>query len=155
MDSDTLARVTQLINKTNQFNLATRRYTEEQVQAMMESAHRWFYWFRLRDRFANHGLIGVLLANRGPEVWTVDTWLMSCRVIGRGVEEFMFQKLLEAARSAAATTLRASYIPTAKNDLVRDLLPRLGFQEIQPGHFELVIPPDAAVAPRKFHFAEG
>ena len=130
VDEITSERVTQLINKTNQFNLTTRRYTREQVVALMGSPRHWFAWFRLRDRYADHGLIAILMAELvSDDTWSVDSWLMSCRVIGRGVEQFMFNRLLEAARNAGATSIRARYVPTAKNEPVRDLLSKLGFAE--------------------------
>jgi FkbH-like protein len=127
VDADTCVRVTQLINKTNQFNLTTKRYSQEEVERRMISPNFWFRWYRLRDRFADHGLIGVLLAEMTGREWTVDTWLMSCRVIGRGVEAFMFRDIAERARRSGAERLRAHYISTAKNKLVEDLLPRFGF----------------------------
>jgi FkbH-like protein len=127
VDADTCVRVTQLINKTNQFNLTTKRYSQEEVHRRMISPEFCFRWYRLRDRFADHGLIGVLLAEMADREWTVDTWLMSCRVIGRGVEAFMFRDMVEYARRSGAERLRAHYIPTAKNKLVEDLLPRFGF----------------------------
>jgi FkbH-like protein len=127
VEADTCVRVTQLINKTNQFNLTTKRYSQEEVNRRMISPDFWFRWYRLRDRFADHGLIGVLLAERTDREWTVETWLMSCRVIGRGVEAFMFRDMVECARRSGADRLRAHYIPTAKNNLVEDLLPRFGF----------------------------
>jgi FkbH-like protein len=123
----TSLRVTQLINKTNQFNLTSRRYTEEEVQRRMVPDNCWFRWYRLRDRFADHGLIGVLLADMLDREWTVDLWLMSCRVIGRGVETFMFRDMVDCARRSGAQRLRAHYIATAKNKLVENLLPRFGF----------------------------
>jgi FkbH-like protein len=127
VDAESRFRVTQLINKTNQFNLTTRRYTLEEVQLRMDSPNCWFHWYRLRDRFADHGLIAVLLAEvSGPE-WIVDTWLMSCRAIGRGVEAFMFRDLVECARRRGAERIHARYIPTAKNKLVENLLPQFGF----------------------------
>jgi FkbH-like protein len=127
VDSDTSIRVTQLINKTNQFNLTSARYNQEEVQRRIASPGCWFRWYRLRDRFADHGLIAVLLADVADREWTVDTWLMSCRVIGRGIEAFMFRDLVQSARCWGADRLRARYIPTAKNKIVEDLLPRFGF----------------------------
>jgi FkbH-like protein len=127
VDPDTCVRVTQLINKTNQFNLTTKRYSQEEVERRMASPEFWFHWYRLRDRFADHGLIGVMLVEVSGVEWKVDTWLMSCRVIGRGVEAFMFRDLVECARRARAERLRAHYIPTQKNKLVEDLLPQFGF----------------------------
>lgn len=146
VDAGTCARVTQLINKTNQFNLTTRRYRQEEVERRMTSQDYWFRWYRLSDRFADHGLIAVLLAAVSHTEWTVDTWLMSCRVIGRGVEAFMFRNLLEGARRSGARRLRAHYIPTAKNKLVENLLPQFGFTATDiPGEFGLDVA--AAVLP--------
>lgn len=128
VDESTCARVTQLVNKTNQFNLTTRRYTESQVAEFARSPKHWFRWFRLRDRFADHGLIAVLLAEKLDSVaWNVDSWLMSCRVIGRGLEEFMFNRLIEAAVLEEVQTMLAEYIPTPKNGIMKDVLPHLGF----------------------------
>jgi FkbH-like protein len=127
IDDKTLLRVTQLINKTNQFNLTTRRYTEEQVRIMSRSSDWWCQWFHIADRFGDHGLIGVILARRGIPSWTVDTWLMSCRVLGRNIEQFMVSVLLKEALNSGATSVLGEFIPTAKNTLVKDLYPRLGF----------------------------
>jgi FkbH-like protein len=131
------ARVAQLINKTNQFNLTTKRYTEEQVRACMSSGRWWLRSFRLRDRFADHGLIGVLLVEKTDESWRVDTWLLSCRVIGRGVEKFMFNTLLEAALAGGAPALAAEYLPSPKNTPVKKLLPDLGFRPSAAGIYFL------------------
>jgi FkbH-like protein len=139
VDPSTAVRAAQLINKTNQFNLTTRRYTQAEVEALMSSPRHLFRWFRLRDRFADHGLIAVLLVEHtGAERWSVDLWLMSCRVIGRGVEQFMYNNLLEAASAAGVAYIDAAYLPSARNQLVEDLLPRLGFTATNnPGHYSL------------------
>jgi FkbH-like protein len=138
VDSQTAVRVAQLINKTNQFNLTTRRYSLEEVERRMRSRDCRFWWFRLRDRFADHGLIAVLLVDVRGDEWLVDLWLMSCRVIGRGVEEYMFNRLVEAALREGGRTVRAQYIPTTKNGLVKDLLPRLGFTPtFEQGAFQM------------------
>jgi FkbH-like protein len=138
VDSETAIRVAQLINKTNQFNLTTKRYSLEEVERRMHSRDCRFWWFRLRDRFADHGLIAVLLADVRGDEWVVDLWLMSCRVIGRGVEEYMFNRLIEVALHEGGRTVLAQYIPTTKNGLVKDLLPRLGFTPtVQPGEFQM------------------
>lgn len=141
----TVLRVTQLINKTNQFNLTTKRYTQDEVHQKMHSPDHWFRWYRLKDRFADHGLIAVLLAGTGP-VWDVDLWLMSCRVIGRGVEEFMFHELVSGARSAGARQILAHYIQTPKNKLVENLLPQFGFVAI-PGTADYTLDVEKAVLP--------
>jgi FkbH-like protein len=127
VDENTCVRVAQLINKTNQFNLTTRRYTEPQVRELMHSDAHWFYWFGLRDKFGDHGLVGVLLASKSDMSWTIDSWLMSCRVIGRDLEYFMIKCLSDAARSSGVNRIIAQYIPTAKNGLVKNLLSDFGF----------------------------
>jgi FkbH-like protein len=138
VDEETSIRVTQLINKTNQFNLTTPRYSQEEVEARMKSPQFWCRWYRLKDRFADHGLIGVLIAQVTGKHWNVDAWLMSCRVIGRGVESFMFRDLVKFARESGADRITARYIPTPKNGPVAQLLPQLGFAEAgQTGDFVL------------------
>jgi FkbH-like protein len=128
VDAQTLPRVAQLINKTNQFNLTTRRYSEDQVAAMAASPDWWCRWFRLADRFGDHGLIGVLLAQKGRPQWRIDTWLMSCRVLGRQMEDFMCFCLLSAAKHEGAAAVLGQYIPSEKNAVVSSLYPRLQFE---------------------------
>jgi FkbH-like protein len=141
VDADTSIRVTQLINKTNQFNLTSPRYSLEEIQSRMTSPMFWCRWYRLKDRFADHGLIGVLIAQVESKRWRVDTWLMSCRVIGRDVESFMFRDLVQCARESGAEEIVARYIPTPKNSAVTQLLPRFGFAEAEEnGSFVLDVP---------------
>jgi FkbH-like protein len=127
VDALTLTRVTQLINKTNQFNLTTRRYTEEQIKTMSQSPEWWTRWYRLKDKYGDHGLIGVILAKKSGDSWHVDDWLMSCRVLGRNMEDYMCAELLSAAAEGGAAKVIGEYIPTAKNELVKDMYTRLGF----------------------------
>jgi len=124
-----IGRITQLVNKTNQFNLTTRRYTDSQIARMAADPDGWARAFHLADRFGDYGLIGVLVCIRSaPDSWEVDTWLMSCRVLGRRMEHFMFDQLCEAARSAGIASIVGMYRPTAKNTQVADLFTRLGFR---------------------------
>jgi FkbH-like protein len=128
-----LARVVQLLGKTNQFNLTTRRHNEQRVRQMMASDRWWTQYFKLCDRFGDHGLIGVMIAaaaDGDPATWELDTWLMSCRVIGRQMEDCMLDTVVEAARAAGASRLMGRYVPTPKNALVRDLYQRMGFREV-------------------------
>jgi len=127
-----LPRIVQLIGKTNQFNLTTRRYSEEQVRQMI-SRGNWTQYFRLRDRFGDNGLVGVMIARQIPGdkmTLEIDTWLMSCRVIGRRMEEFMLQTLIEAANTAGVSKIKGVYIQTAKNLMVSDFYDRMGFKKI-------------------------
>lgn len=124
-----LSRVTQLTNKTNQFNLTTRRYTEAQVAQLASDPSAWTAAFHLSDRMGDYGLIGVILcrAAADPGIWEVDTWLMSCRVLGRQMEKFMFDRLVEAAQERGIREIIGVFRPTAKNALVRDLYDQVGF----------------------------
>jgi FkbH-like protein len=128
-------RVTQLINKTNQFNLTTRRYTEAQVTAMEQDAAYHTLQVSLRDRFGDNGMISVTICRAGPDAWEIDTWLMSCRVINRRVEDAVLNQIALAARAAGARHLVGEYIPTDRNGLVADLLARLGFVQAMGGAF--------------------
>jgi len=124
-----LARVTQLVNKTNQFNLTTRRYSEAEVRAFAEDARGWASAFRMSDRMGDYGLIGVIFCRPvGDAVWEIDTWLMSCRALGRQMEKFMFDRLVEAARARGIAAIAGVYRPTPKNGLVRDLFDQLAFR---------------------------
>lgn len=130
-DAQVIGRVVQLLGKTNQFNLTTRRHSMEQVRQMMERSDVWTRHFRLTDVYGDNGIIGLLIAvpdAHSADVWEIDTFLMSCRVIGRQAEDFMLVKLLQAARAAGVTKVRGIYLPTAKNGLVAEVLPRFGFR---------------------------
>ncbi len=131
VNESVLARIVQLLGKTNQFNLTTRRHTEVDVRAMIESPQWWTQYFKLRDRFGDNGLIGLMLARQPqsePDVWEIDTWLMSCRVIGRKMEELMLAALAEAAREQGIRRLHGVYRPTPKNAMVAGLYSRMGFR---------------------------
>ncbi len=120
-DAFALPRIAQLIGKTNQFNLTTRRHNEAQVQAFAASAGHAVYAVRVKDRFGDHGLVGTAIVETDADVWTVDTLLLSCRVLGRGVETAILSALV------AARVLRGLFIPTAKNAPAREYYGRHGF----------------------------
>jgi len=121
------ARIVQLINKTNQFNLTTRRYSEAEIAAMQSSTDVFTLQARLEDIFGDNGMISALVCRQTGQCWEVDTWIMSCRVLGRRVEETILQYLVAQARLRGITEIIGRYIPTAKNGLVRDHFSRLGF----------------------------
>lgn len=125
-----LARVVQLIGKTNQFNLTTRRHSEAEVRRLLTSPQTLHLSLRLQDRFGDYGLIGVVLGvplEDEPTTCRLDTWLMSCRAIGRGVEDFTLNQVAAAARALGYEALLGEFLPTAKNAPTADLFPRLGF----------------------------
>ena len=123
-----IQRIAQLINKTNQFNLATRRYSEKEVEAMIGDPRIITLQLRLADQFGDNGMIAVMIARKSQgSTAMIDTWLMSCRVLGRNVEHASLNLLVERAREHRITRLLGEYIPTEKNGIVRDLYGKLGF----------------------------
>ncbi len=134
-DPLSLPRVTQLINKTNQFNLTTRRYSEEDTRRFSLDPKIVTLRCRLTDRFGDNGIIGIMIAvHSGGEDWDIDTWLMSCRVLGRGVEQAMLDLLTQEVARRGGQRLIGRYIPTEKNGMVKDHYPGLGFEAcVDPG----------------------
>ncbi|GJE55866.1 MULTISPECIES: HAD-IIIC family phosphatase [Methylobacterium] len=123
-----LARIVQLTNKTNQFNLTTRRTTEDATLALMADGDVLCRQFRLIDRLADNGMIGLVVGRlTGTGDCVIESWLMSCRVLGRGVEAAMLSVLVQAASERGAQRLIGLYGPSAKNGMVRGHYGRLGF----------------------------
>lgn len=122
-----LPRLHQLIQRTNQFNLTSRRYDFGQLASLARDGAWRCYVLRARDRFGDHGLVAAALARAGGSTWTVDTLLMSCRVIGYGVETALIAFLSRQAATAGATRLAGEYVPTAKNAPAREFYDRHGF----------------------------
>jgi FkbH-like protein len=127
-DEANLPRIVQLINKTNQFNLTTRRRSDVEVRNLMARPACYTQSMRLRDRFGDYGLTGLLIALPEGEGLRIDTWLMSCRVLGRQVERVMLAALLRHSVEARVRYVIGEYVPTAKNAQTRDLYDRLGFE---------------------------
>jgi FkbH-like protein len=128
LDMLNLPRAAQLINKSNQFHLTTTRYGESDLQLFMRDPGKCCLYFTLADRFGDNGLISVvILDKKGNQTSCIDTWVMSCRVLSRGMEEFVCNELMERTKAQGSRILRGRYIPTLKNKLVASLYPRLGF----------------------------
>jgi len=123
----TLARIAQLTQKTSQFNLTTRRYTEPQIAEMAKKPDWHIFSIRVRDRFGDHGLVGVAIAHDEGEQCEVDTFLLSCRVIGRTVETALLAHLAESAAQRGRKRLVGWFLPTKKNAPARDFYPQHGF----------------------------
>ena len=131
-DAVGMARVVQLINKSNQFNLTSRRYTDEDVRAVMADARAFGVQLRLLDRFGDNGVIAVVIGRVGTEGdCEIDTWLMSCRVLGRQVEPTTLHVVAARARALGARRLVGRYVATKKNAMVRDHYAKLGFSVIE------------------------
>ena len=123
-----LQRIVQLIGKTNQFNLTTRRHGMAQVRAFIDDPNCVHFSLKLRDRFADHGLVALMIAHKRGATLDIDTWLMSCRVIGRTVEAEMLSQLCAAADRLGCSQVQGTYIPTAKNAMVKDVFAQFAFQ---------------------------
>jgi len=125
----TLARVAQLTQKTNQFNLTTRRYTEPQIAEMAKRPEWHILSIKVRDRFGDHGLVGVAIAHDEGEQCEVDTFLLSCRVIGRTVETALLAHLAESAALRGRKRLVGWFLPTKKNAPAHDFYRQHGFEQ--------------------------
>jgi FkbH-like protein len=130
-------RIAQLIAKSNQFNLTTRRYSEAEVAALQADPDAITLQARLEDMFGDNGMISTVIATPNGARWEIDSWIMSCRVLGRRVEEALLQHLVHQASARGAAELIGRYMPTARNALVKDHFEKLGFAlvDAQPnGH---------------------
>jgi FkbH-like protein len=128
-----LARVAQLINKTNQFNTTTRRYTAEELSRFAAAPDNITFQFRLLDRFGDNGLVSVMILRPvpdEPDVLDMDSWVMSCRVFGRQLEVEAMNIAVETARNRGIRAFRADYIPTKKNGVISGLYESLGFSRL-------------------------
>jgi FkbH-like protein len=121
------ARISQLANKSNQFNLTTRRYSEADIAAIEvdPACHHW--QIRLSDIYGDNGMISVIICRDKGKEWEIDTWLMSCRVLGRKVEDAALQKIIAQAKKHGIEKLIGVYLPTGRNGLVTDHYIKLGF----------------------------
>jgi FkbH-like protein len=127
VDSFTLPRVSQLILKTNQFNLTTHRYQEEEIRRLSRDDRVLIGSAHVEDKFGDSGITGAFIVFKDPAVWTVDTFLLSCRVMGRGVEDAMMSYILSEAKNAGIKTVKAQYLPTSKNKPCETFLEKYGF----------------------------
>lgn len=131
-------RVAQLSQRSNQFNLRTVRYTEQDILGMIDSADYYTLSVTLEDKFGGHGLIAAVIMKRaGAGALFIDTWIMSCRVLKRSVESFTLNCLVDMARKHGFRKITGEYIPTRKNGLVKDHYEQLGFTPLPGGGWEL------------------
>lgn len=123
------ARIAQLVNKSNQFNLTTRRYNMEQITAFQKAPDVLGWQVRLKDMFGDHGMICVVIVKKHSDTWHIDTWLMSCRVLERGVEQAVMNELVKTARQTGTTYITGEYIPTERNAMVADFYEKMRFEQ--------------------------
>ena len=121
-------RVAQLSQRSNQYNLRTIRYTEGSIEMLINQPDYFSFAFTLEDRFGDNGLISfIILKKESPEILFIDNWVMSCRVLKRGMEDFALNTIVMFAKQSGYTWLQGEYLPTAKNQLVKDHYQQLGF----------------------------
>jgi FkbH-like protein len=130
VDQATLKRAAQLTQKTNQLNVTTRRYSEAQIATFMADPDWFAVTISIKDKFGDNGIVGVMLARAAIGTLEVDTFLLSCRVIGRAVETAMLAYLCDLAERRGLGTILGELIPTAKNIPVRDLFERHAFAKV-------------------------
>lgn len=130
-------RIAQLTQRSNQFNLRTVRYTEAEVEALAKDDSHIGLYFTLKDRFGDYGLISVVILDKQPgDVLFISEWLMSCRVLKRGMEEFIADKILSLAAEQGFRKVIGEYLATPKNAMVKDLYKRMGFTRVGENRFE-------------------
>ena len=129
-DAPHAERITQLINKTNQFNLTTRRYTAAEVEHLIDNPDYITLYGRLTDKFGDNGLVTAMIGQLQGDVLTIDLWIMSCRTFKRQLEHAMFDRLVACAAQHGVKKIVGHYYPTAKNLLVRDFYATIGFEKV-------------------------
>jgi FkbH-like protein len=123
------SRIVQLISKSNQFNLTTKRYTDSEIKKLESNDGYFTRQIRLKDSLGDNGMVSVVICKKNQDNWGIDTWLMSCRVLGRGVEDAVLQDIVTNAEAAGVKKLIGCYSPTAKNIIVKDHYRKLGFNQ--------------------------
>jgi FkbH-like protein len=129
-----LPRIGQLIQRSNQFNLTTHRYNEAECERMMNDYVGYIpLYATLHDRFGDHGLISVIVLQRRSGTFHISDWLMSCRVLARGVEQFLMNHVVRLAEEERVTWITGEYLPTAKNAMVKEFYAQFGFKKTGAG----------------------
>jgi FkbH-like protein len=133
---DTMARAVQLLAKTNQFNLSTRRHDEATLRRRAAAGEWRVYTMRVADRFGDFGLTGLAIAVPGRETWHIDSFLLSCRVIGKSVETALLARIAADARQAGASGLSADFVDSGRNQVASMFLANNGFSAGADGRWE-------------------
>ena len=130
VDAFSLPRVSQLILKTNQFNLSTKRYKESEIDMMMKDNNFFVGYVNVKDKFGDNGITGVFIIKKeSKKIWNIDTFLLSCRIMGRDIEKAMFTYIVNEAEKENVEQINSKFIPTQKNKPIEDFLPNCNFKE--------------------------
>ncbi len=128
-----MERLVQLLNKTNQFNLTTLRHTQEEMQKIVADSSKKVYLYRVEDNFGDYGIVSAAIVDVAEETPVIAEWVLSCRVMGRQVEDALLGHMEAQLQKAGYETLRGRYVPTAKNNPVSGLYERMGYQTLRRG----------------------
>ena len=127
---DYLTRIAQLTKKTNQFNLTTKRMSEQEIESLIKNPSSISFYARLDDKFGENGLVSLIQGNIKGNRILIDLWVMSCRVFNRTLENTLLYEFLKEAQSRNVMTVVGKYIPTQKNKIVSNLYGEMGFSKI-------------------------
>lgn len=134
------SRIAQLTQRSNQFNLRTVRYTEQEIEQLVNEKEHLTLYFTLKDKFGDYGLISVVVMDKQPEnTLFISEWLMSCRVLKRGMEEFILDEIIKTAEENGFDKVIGEYIRTPKNNMVSELYKKMGFEEISKDKYKVNI----------------
>ena len=130
VNESTIPRISQLTLKTNQFNLSTKRYQEDEIRKLVRDNKFLVGCAQVEDKFGDNGITGAYIVKKdNQKVWTIDTFLLSCRVMGREVEKVIMNQIIEQAKKEGVVKLKSIYIPTEKNKPCENFLKDCGFQK--------------------------
>ena len=129
-DKFSIPRISQLTLKTNQFNLTTKRYQEEDIKNFVEDKNIEVGYAQVEDKFGDNGITSVFILNKkNPKEWHLDTFLLSCRIMGRDIAKCIMSHIISKAKKDGVVIIKANYLPTKKNKPIEDFLPDCGFQK--------------------------
>ncbi len=126
-----LERLVQLMNKTNQFNLTTQRYTQGQLAQLLQDAGKQVYLYQVRDKFGDHGIVAAAVADCSGMVPVITDFVMSCRIMGKNIEYALVEDMEADLRGRGYGRLRGRYVPTSQNSPAASLYERLGYSKVQ------------------------
>ena len=124
------SRIAQLTNKSNQFNLTTKRYTQSEIEEVSKSNDYIEIYGKLEDKFGDNGVVSVVIGKKNGEELDIDLWIMSCRVLKRDMEFAMMDTLVKKASENGIKSIKGFYYPTAKNMMVKNFYDLQGFKKI-------------------------
>lgn len=136
-DEFSVSRIAQLSQRSNQFNLRTIRYTKDDINKIMNNPQKAGIYFKLSDKYGDYGLVSVVVLDINQADLFIDTLLMSCRVLKRGLEEYVINTIIDFAKQNGKNTVIGEYLETKKNSMVKDLYGKMGFEQIKDGLWKI------------------